>query len=142
MEPLIELYPGAEDNGLASMLAQMLRQNLDDHADKKAAFGKLVGRVAIVATDLDMAVTLDFRGGALSIHDGIAGIPDVTVRAGYEQIMQMSLVELRGPLGLPDPKGEVAREVFSASVDGRIVVHGALAHLPLMARLTRVMSVR
>lgn len=136
----IVLAPGAGDNGFAAMLAMLLRQNLDDHEDKRVVFGRMVGRVALVATDTDQCITLLFEAGRLTIHDGIVGIPDVTVRAASDAHMKMSLVELTAR-GLPDPKGEVAREVFKASLDGTVVVYGALSNLPLLARLTRVMSV-
>lgn len=136
----IALAPGAGDNGFAAMLAMLLRQNLDDHEDKREVFARMVGRVALVATDTDQCVTLLFEAGRMTLHDGIVGIPDVTVRADSSAHMQMSLVELT-PRGLPDPKGEVARQVFEASLDGSIVVYGALANLPLVLRLTRVMSV-
>jgi hypothetical protein len=139
-EPVIVLAPDAERNGLATMLASLVRQNLDDRPDKRASFARLNGRVAIVAEDIGVTLTLCFEGGRLVVHDGLNGIPDVTVRAPSEEIMKLSLVEL-GRRGLPDPRGAVAREMFRASLSGRIKVHGALGHLPLLMRLTRVMSV-
>ena len=141
MLPCIELSPSAESNAFAGMLAQLLRQNLDDHPEKQAVFLRLSGRVAIVVEDLDLAVTLAFGGGRLTVHDGIAGIPDVTIRAPSEWVMKMSLVELAPRVGLPDPRGTVTKEVFAASKDGTIRMFGALTSLPLVVRLTRVMSV-
>ena len=77
---------------------------------------------------------------AVRVHAGIVGIPDVTVRAGSEHIMKMSMLEL-GRFGLPNPRGEVARELSAAEKAGDIKYYGALANVPLMLRLTRVMSV-
>ena len=54
--------------------------------------------------------------------------------------MKMSMLEL-GRFGLPDPRGEVAKELSAAERAGAIKYYGALANLPLMVRLTRVMSV-
>ena len=140
MEPAIELAPGAEDHGFAPMLATLLRQNLDDHADKRATALRMRGRVAMVITDLGMSVTLEFVPYAVRVHAGIVGIPDVTVRAGSEYIMKMSMLEL-GRFGLPNPRGEVAKELAAAEKAGAITYYGALANIPLMLRLTRVMSV-
>lgn len=140
MEPAIELAPGAEDHGFAPMLATLLRQNLDDHADKRATALRMRGRVAMVITDLNMSVTLEFVPYAVRVHAGIVGIPDVTVRAPSEYIMKMSMLEL-GRFGLPDPRGEVAKELSAAEKTGAIKYFGALANIPLMLRLTRVMSV-
>ena len=141
VEPSIQLAPGAEDNGFAAMLAQLIRQNIDDRPEKKKVLRRMLGRVALVVTDLQLAVTLLFERGRLTVYDGIVGIPDVTVRAPSEWHTRMSLVELEPRLGLPDPRGEVARAVFEASRRGEIAVYGALSSPTLVLRLTQVMSV-
>ena len=139
--PSVHLAPGAERNGFATMTAQLIRQNADDHPAKKATLARMIGRVALVVEDLGMSLTLVFEGGRLTVYDGIVGIPDLTVRAPSEWHMKMSLVELEPRFGLPNPRGEVAREVFEAGRRGEVKTYGALASLPLMLRLTKVMSV-
>lgn len=141
LEPAIQLAPRAEDNGFAVMLAQLIRQNVDDRPEKKRALARMFGRVALVVSDLGLAVTLLFERGRLTIFDGIVGIPDVTVRAPSEWHTRMSLVELEPRFGLPDPRGAVAREVFEASRRGEVKVYGALSSPTLVLRLTQVMSV-
>ena len=74
-EPVIVLAPDAERNGLATMLASLVRQNLDDRPDKRPSFARLRGRVTIVAEDIGVTLTLSFEGGRLVVHDGFAGIP-------------------------------------------------------------------
>ena len=123
------------------MLATLLRQNIDERPEKKAAFTRMRGRVAIVLEDIGSAVTLSFTSGRLMIHDGITGIPDVTVRAPWEWVTKMSLVELEPRFGLPDMRQPVAKEVAEAQKNGTIRVHGWFASMPLMLRLTQVMSV-
>lgn len=139
--PSVTLAEGAEDNGFASMLLTMLQQNLEDHPKKRDVLSRMRGRVCLVVEDLKIVLTLVFEHGRLVIHDGMTGIPDVTVRASSELHMKMSLIEI-GRFGLPDPKGEVTKEIAQASSSGEIVVQGLLANVPLMARLTRVMSVQ
>ncbi len=141
MTEVIELAPGASENGLATMLADLLRQNLADKPHKRADFARLAGRVAIVAEDAGVALTLEFDRGRLVVHDGIVGIPDVTVRAPSDDVMAMSLVELTPRRALPDPRGETMRKLWQGMRGDRIHIHGALLHAPLMLRLTRVMSV-
>ena len=140
-EPAIRLAPRAEENGFASMLAQLVRQNLDERPTKKQTMSRMHGRVALVVVDLNLSVTLEFDQGALTVHDGIVGIPDVTVRADSEWHTKMSLVELEPRFGLPDPRGEVAREVFDASRRGDVKVYGMLGSVGLMLRLTKLLSV-
>jgi len=137
----VALAPDAEANGLANMLAGLLRHNLQDHPEKERDLARLVGRVAIVATDADVSLTLRFEGGRVTIHDGIFGLPDVTIRASGDDIMQMSLVELDPRFRLPDPRREGARAMFAASRDGRVEMHGSLGNVPLLLRLTRLMTV-
>lgn len=137
----IELVAGAEDNGLAAMVAALILQNLEDHPKKRADFAKLRGRVAIIAEDAQVAMTLDFQGNMLRVHDGIVGVPDVTVRAQSDDIVQLSLVELTRRFDLPNLRGPAMRQVMQKSQRGTISVFGALPNLPLVLRLTRLMSV-
>jgi hypothetical protein len=146
-EPSIELAPGAEENGLAMMLAGLVRQNLEAKPHKRGDFDALDGAVSIVADDADVALTLRFSRGKLEIHDGIVGIPDVTIRGPSDTIMALSNMPLMGKLGLPIPnprdKEAVAtvKGVFQAMREKKFHIYGMAFHLPLLMRLTRVMSV-
>jgi hypothetical protein len=143
----IELAPGAEENGLATMLADLVRQNLEAKPHKRADFDALEGSVAIVAVDADVALTMRFARGHAKVYDGIVGIPDVTVRGDGDTIMALSNMPLSTPLALPIPRPknheevECVRAVMKAMREGKFKVYGAALHLPLMLRLTRVMSV-
>jgi len=144
----VRLAAGASENGLATMLANLVRQNLEAKPHKTADFAALRGNVAIVADDADVALTLSFaRGGTLTIHDGIAGIPHVTIRGPADAIMALSNMPLSRWLGLPipDPRDKeglaTARGVLSAMLAGKLHVYGGAIHLPLVLRLTRVMTI-
>ncbi|MGE0791392.1 MAG: hypothetical protein AB7S26_37300 [Sandaracinaceae bacterium] len=136
----IELAPGAEDNGLASMMATMMSQNLADHPERGKAFERLDGRVAIVAEDADVALTMRFMRGRAVLYDGIVGIPDVTVRGSAEVIGNLSLME-SGRFGLPDPKGEVNRAMVRALRSGELRIYGLPAGLPLFVGLGAVLAI-
>jgi hypothetical protein len=108
----------------------------------------LAGDVSIVADDADVALTLRFeRGGKLMIHDGIVGIPDVTIRGPSDAIMALSNMPLATRLGLPIPSPRdheavrTVRTVLGAMRAGKLHVYGMAFHLPLVMKLTRVMSV-
>ena len=149
--PQIELAPGAEENGLAVMLADLVRQNLEAKPHKRADFDALDGAVSIVADDADVALTLRFeRGGSgtrLTIHDGIVGIPDVTIRGSSDMILALSNMPLMTKLGLPipDPRDKEAVKTVRSLVDamraGTLHVYGMVFHMALVMRLTRVMSI-
>jgi hypothetical protein len=143
----IELAPGAEDNGLATMLADLVRQNLEAKPHKAADFEALAGTVSIVADDAEVALTLRFDGGRLTIHDGIVGIPDVTIRGTSETILALSNMPLTTPLAIPvpDPRDKEAVKTVKSVIDAmrskQFHVYGMLFHLPLVMRLTRLMSI-
>jgi hypothetical protein len=148
MQPDVTLAPGAGENGLANMLAGLVSQNLIAKPHKSADFAALDGRVAVVADDADVALTLHFhRGGRLVIHDGIVGIPDVTIRGPSEAIIALSNLPMATPLGLPIPRPSdreavgALRVVASSLRHRKLHVYGALFHLPLFLKLGHVLSV-
>jgi hypothetical protein len=147
MLPTIELAPGAENNGFATMLADLVRQNLEAKPHKTGDFDALSGTIAIVADDADVALTLAFDRGRLIVHDGILNVPDVTIRGTADVIMAMSNVPLTKRFALPFPdrrnREEVAtmRAIGAAMRAGTFHTYGLWTHLPTMLRLTRVMSV-
>lgn len=122
----IELAPGADSNAFASMMATLVRQNLDDHPDRVWAIKLARGRVSVEVLDLGMSITFVFNGDRLVIHDGIHGIPDVRVRGSAELITISSSMESLPFLGLPDPRGETNRKLARALREGELEIIGAL----------------
>lgn len=135
----IELAPGADENGLATMLATLMAENVAAHPERARTLDRLRGRVAIVAEDADVALTIELRGGRVVMHDGIVGIPDLTIRGGAEQIGDMSRMESVGPL--PDPRGEVNRAMWRALREKRLRIFGLPRALPLLVRIGEVLAV-
>jgi len=147
MKPVIDLAPGAENNGFASMLAELVRQNLEAKPHKARDFDAMTGTIAIVAEDAEVALTLEFQGGRLVVHDGILNVPDVTIRGTSDIIMAMSNLPLTTRFALPFPHPRdrqgvaTSREVVAAMRAGTFHAYGMALHLPMMMHLTRVMSV-
>ena len=133
------------------MLRDLVQQNLEAKPHKMGDFEALAnaGRnVSIVADDADVALTMRFEaGGKLTIHDGIVGIPDVTIRGPSEAVLALSNMPLATRLGLPIPNPrdreavKTVRTVMGAMRDGKLHVYGMAFHLPLVMRLTKVMSI-
>jgi hypothetical protein len=149
MSGAISLAPGAETNAFASMLADLVRQNLDSKPHKNKDFAALArgkgSTIALVADDAEVALTLEFRGGNLVLHDGIKGVPDVAVRGSADAIMALSNVPLTRPFALPIPTDRSALGVLvqmvRATGTGELKVFGMLGKFRVLSRLTRVMSV-
>lgn len=145
----ISLAPGAEHNAFATMLCDLVHQNLESKPHKKKDFEALArGRgvsIALVADDAEVALTLEFKDGRLVLHDGIKGIPDVAVRGSADAIMALSNVPLTRPLALPIPTDRPSLDVLvsmaRATRTGELKVLGMLGNFRVLSRLTRVMSV-
>ena len=134
----VELAPGAEDNGLAIMLSDLVRQNLEAKPHKKSDFDALAGTVAIVADDADVVLTMRFEaGGKMRIFDGIEGIPDVTIRGPADAILAMSNMPLATRArpshpapGRPPGAQDDARAVQPDPVGEAAQLRGALPPAP------------
>ncbi|HEY1958942.1 MAG TPA: SCP2 sterol-binding domain-containing protein [Polyangiaceae bacterium] len=143
----ITLAAGADQNGLAVMLADLLRQNLDSKPHKMRDLHAITGRIAIVAEDAEVAMTLAFDHGDLTVYDGVVGVPDVVVRASSDVIIALSNVPLTRRFGLPLPAArdkdgrKTMGEVLKAMRSGALDVTGAARNAAMMLHLTRIMSV-
>ena len=138
-EPVIVLDPGAAENGLACMLADLIRQNLEQRPLKRKDFDALAGRVGIDATDIEVRVTLDFQGGRLTLYDGIEGRPMLLIRTDHDTILGLTLIPIR--LGLPDFLGQQGRATLKKLWGGSLKIEGLWRAPVALVRLTRLMSV-
>jgi len=68
--PAVVLPAADEASGLATMLADLLRDNMKDFPGKGRAAGLARGNVVMRASDRDVSVTLSFRGGEVVVTDG------------------------------------------------------------------------
>lgn len=76
--PGVVLPAGDEASGLATMLADLLRDNMKDFPGRGRAAGLARGDVVMCASDRDASVTLSFRGGEVVVTDGVTpGAPVV-----------------------------------------------------------------
>lgn len=135
---------GGSPNGFATMLADLLQQNMEERPEHVEVLKRTLGRVAVLVEDADVAVTIVFGGDerGAEVHSGVVGLPDVTVRAQTEDVMRMSLMEFFSRVPLPNPRGEVVRSVMERSRSGQVHIHGAMAYPGLLWRFARLMSVK
>ena len=141
---MITVDPSAEDNGLANMLATIMRQNVADHPERQIVLRGLRGRLAIFAEDAEVAVTWVFDPEGATVLDGIVGIPDLTIRGGFEPIGDMSRMEsAKHPLlaHFPDPRGPVNQSMWRALRSGQLRIHGLPRGLPLLLAFGDVMQI-
>lgn len=147
MEPVVDLGPGADRNPLARVLADLVRSNASRSAQRRE-LERLRGSIAVVADDAGSALTLRFDFGRLTVHEGIVGVPDVTLRGRSADIEALADLPFRTRLGLPvampgDRSGRRAVMVLWSALRGRrIKIYGLLSHPRLVFRLLRVLARR
>ena len=138
-KPVIVLDDGARDVGLAEMLFNLLRQNLEQRPEKVSSFEALDSNVAMVAKDIDINVTLAFKKGKLKIYDGIVGNPDLKIIADHDAILELSLINIR--MGLPNYFDKTGRSVLKKVLLGDLKIEGLLRHPLQLTHLTKIFSV-
>ncbi|MBN1632370.1 MAG: hypothetical protein JW990_21640 [Thermoleophilia bacterium] len=78
----------AQEAGLAPRLIDLVHKNIQRRAGLRAHFDHLQGEIAIKATDTQVAVTLEFLGGKLLVHDGVPKRPDLVIWGPQSALLQ------------------------------------------------------
>lgn len=138
-QPAITLDDGAKDVGLAEMLFNLLRQNLEQRPQKISSFEALHLNVVIMARDIDITVTLAFEKGKLTIYNGIVGKADLTIIADHDAILDLSLINIF--LGLPNYFDKAGRNILKKLLLGNLKIKGLLKHPLQLTHLTKLFSV-
>ncbi|MBI3204518.1 MAG: hypothetical protein IT377_13950 [Polyangiaceae bacterium] len=139
MEPVVDLALGADHVPLARQIAERVRTAISQPALRRD-FDRMRGAVGIVADDADTALTLRFDFGRLTIHEGLIGVPTVTLRGitrGLDALSELPAVPARG---LVD-SGRSLAHVLGALRAGKLKIYGLTSHPRLVFRLLRLLSV-
>lgn len=146
LDPIVDLAPGAEENDLATALADVLRHNLRTNARAQKSFGAMRATVQFVAVDATQAVTMRFDHGRVTIHEGNIGIPAITFCGDREAIQRLTSVPLSPWLALPIPARPrdwaALRALYKSLADKRLTVYGFFSHARLATRVIRILSSR
>jgi hypothetical protein len=128
--------PGID--GLALMLADLIRANIERDPSRAKLLQNATGTINITAKDADVEVGLEISDNHLHVFE------KPFRKAGLEIITDSStLLDLSNtPLlfGHPDLRTSEGRHVFGKIVKGSLKVKGMLAHPVLLSRLQRLLS--
>jgi hypothetical protein len=134
-------YADKEPSAFASMLGGLIEANVKSRPEKESDFAALVARVGIWVTDINEGVTLDFKGGRLTVHNGLEPQRTITIRADAETVMSLSNLKI-GLFGLPVYYDEVGRGVAGKLLRGKLKIDGMVANLITLNAVTRIFSVQ
>ena len=136
---MIILDEEAKDVGLADMVFNLIRQNLEQRPHKRPSFKALHSNVVIVARDIDITITLAFSRGGLTIYNGIVGKADLKIIADHDAILALSLINIF--MGLPNYFDETGRDILKKLIRGSLKIEGLLKHPLQLVHLTKIFSV-
>ena len=134
-------YADREPSAFASMLGGLIEANVKSRPEKESDFASLVARVGIWVTDIDEGVTLDFKGGRLTVHNGLEPQRTITIRADAETVMSLSNLKI-GVMGMPVYYDGVGRGVALKLLQGKLKIDGMLTNVATLNRVTRIFSVQ
>lgn len=128
---------GTEPSGLASMVAELIEQNLARDPERRALLRRSV--VVLDAPDADVTVFLRIAPTDVRVGDGEVPDAHVRVRADSGRLLDLTTAPLR--CGLPDPLSPAGRSIALDLFARRLQIRGLLRHPVRLARLTRLLSV-
>ncbi|MBC8457649.1 MAG: SCP2 sterol-binding domain-containing protein [Deltaproteobacteria bacterium] len=123
----------------SSILADLLKTNVEQKPNKMRTFNNLRGVVTIEVTDIEATVYLIFSGGKVEIEKGVEEKPHIIIRADSEKVMGLNFINIKW--GLPYYFDKAGRTVIKHLLSGQIKIKGMLLHPIILTRLTKVMSV-
>jgi hypothetical protein len=123
------------------MMGALIEANVMGRPEKTNDFASLDARIGIWVTDIDEGVTLHFKGGQLSVHNGLKPKRAITIRTDAETIMSLSNLRI-GLFGLPIYYDSLGRSVALKLVQGKLKIDGLFGNLSTLNTVTRLFSVR
>jgi hypothetical protein len=135
----ITLAAGSEKVGLAVMLSDLIRQNLEQNPEKLRDFLGLDAAIAIRVPDAGVAITLAFKRGALVIHGGVHGAPRIHITTTAETLLSLAMLKIAG--GLPNLFSPEGYGLVKSLLKGELSIRGIFRGPIQLVRFTRLMSV-
>jgi hypothetical protein len=128
---------GGEPSGLASMVADLIEQNLSRDPARRALLRPSVA--VLDAPDADVTVFLRIERDGVGVGDGDVPDAHLRIRSDSGRLLDLTTAPLRW--GLPDPLRPEGRAIVGDLLRGRIRIRGLLRHPLRLARLTKLLSV-
>jgi len=138
----VNLTDGADANGIASVVATLVEQNLEAFPARVQLARKITRPVTITGSDIDSTCTISCGSGDVAIANDVVGAPSVTVTATVEQILDLSQLKMRAsgllPVGFFTRRG---LRILAAIASGNLEVRGLVAHPVTALRVIALLSV-
>jgi len=138
VEAVIVKMADAEPNGLATMLGDLLRSNVQRHPHRTMLLRPAC--IGVRASDIGLSATLDLGPGRVTVSNGLAKARlDVKVRSDGATLVELTTVPLL--VGLPNVFRSEGRSVVRKLSAGTLKVTGLGRHPFVLMRLMKLLSV-
>ena len=138
-KPVILLDEGVRDVGLAEMLFNLIRQNLDQDPGKIKLFNSFDAKVVIEAQDIQILIGLEFKQGVLTVSEGTSLQPDLHIITDSATILDLCLLKIK--FGFPYFFDGAGFKVLKKLLTRQLIIKGMLRHFSTLVKLTRLFSV-
>ncbi len=135
----ITVLKEASEIGLAVMLSDLIRQNLDQAPGKIKLFQSLKAKVLLEARDIAITVGLEFKQGGLTISEGHIIQPDLHIITDSATILDLCLLKIK--FGLPYFFDLNGFKVLKKLITRQLIIKGWLRHFFTLVKLTELFSV-
>lgn len=140
MSEMITFGAGAEESPLASVLAQLIKSNLEKRGEARLkAFRKLGSPIYFQVTDVGVEILLQFRKGSLTIHSGKPVPPAISFITDSETLLELTNIKMKGGLRriLSDTNN---RNLIRKMLRRELKIKGLLLHPLELLRLATVLA--
>jgi hypothetical protein len=138
-KPVIILDNGAKEVGLAVMLSDLIRQNLEQKPEKIDDFNALDAKVLIEARDIEVVVGLEFKRGKLTVSKGSFIKSDLHIITDSATVLDLCLVKIK--YGLPYFFDSNGFKILKKLLARQLIIKGLLNHFFVLVRLTKIVSI-
>ncbi len=128
---------GPEPSGLASMVADLIDQNLARDPTRRELLRPSVA--VLDASDADVTVFLRITPDEVRVGEGNAPDAHLVIRAESGRLLGLTTAPLR--FGLPDVLTPEGRAIVGDLLGRRLSIRGLVRHPLRLARLTKLLSV-
>lgn len=134
---MIVTVVGSEPSGLASMVAELIEQNLARDPERRRLLHPSVA--VLDAPDAEITVFLRIDPDGVRVGDGDVPDAHVRIRSDSGRLLDLTNAPLR--FGLPDALTPEGRAIVRDLLARRLRIRGLLRHPLRLARLTELLSV-
>ena len=137
--PEIIILPEARELGLPVILADLIRQNIENKLEKIKPFESLEAKILIEIPDIQTSAGLEFHRGKLTLSRDLSGKPDLHILTDSATILDLSLLKIK--LGLPYFFDKNGFKILRKILTGEIIIRGLFKNFSVLINLTKVISI-